>query len=95
MIMDKIIEVAADIVRNEPKVGVADTNVGCKWIPCSERLPEERMEVLIAREKNKHEICVGYIVKDVGWYDRCYNRIVFDVIAWQALPAPYSEEGGD
>ncbi len=30
-----------DVIANQPKVDVTDTNVGNKWIPCSERLPEE------------------------------------------------------
>ena len=63
------------------------------WIPCSERLPEENTEVLIARKKNKHEINMGYHIKEVGWYDQCYHHFVDDVLAWMPLPDPYREDG--
>ena len=32
-----------DLIEDEPSV--TDTNVGGKWIPCSERLPEERESI--------------------------------------------------
>lgn len=34
---------AMKVIRNAP--AVTDTNVGSKWIPCSERLPEERESI--------------------------------------------------
>lgn len=40
-LLDGIIEIVEDAPTVEAKT-VTDTNVGCKWIPCSERLPEKR-----------------------------------------------------
>ena len=35
----------ADYLNSLPTPAVADTNVGGKWIPCGERLPEERESI--------------------------------------------------
>ena len=96
MDVDDVLNVNKDIcgiIKSQPNVAVTDTNVGCKWITCSERMPEENTEVLIARKKNKHEINIGYRIKVGGWYDQCYNRFVDDVLAWMPLPEPYREDG--
>jgi hypothetical protein len=57
------------------------------WILCSERLPETHENVLICQSD-------GYV--NVGWYSlnefKDMNSISYkDVIAWQPLPAPYTE----
>ena len=74
-------------IMDAPKVSAEP-----QWIPCSERLPEYNTEVLISREKNRHEINIGYRNKEFGWYDQCYSHIVSDVIAWMPLPHPYKGE---
>ena len=62
------------------------------WIPCSERLPEEDVEVLVCIKD-----CEGN-----HYYDLTYFHIVWQteiggmyssVIAWQPLPAPYNPKG--
>lgn len=66
-----------------------------KWIPCSERLPEESGLYIVTN--------VGRWVEPVG--TRYYNiRADFNfwsghqsdkVLAWMPLPAPYREEGDE
>lgn len=62
------------------------------WIPCSERLPEEDVEVLVYIKD-----CEGNY-----YYDLTYFHIVWQteiggmyssVIAWQPLPKPYNLKG--
>lgn len=58
-----------------------------KWIPCSDRLPENKRTVLMCG-------VAGWM--KIGWYDRaCWwtgfslADIKDNVIAWQPLPEPY------
>ena len=64
-----------------------------KWIPCSERLPEEHKEVLTCSLGGFIEIqsyedgCGGYWENQKGdWSDIC------EVVAWMPLPEPYKQE---
>lgn len=64
-----------------------------KWIPCSERLPEEGLTVLICAEGG--EIEFGQLTK-YGWEWLAesiagYWTEAEEVIAWQPLPKPYKE----
>lgn len=76
------------------------TNVGSKWIPCSERFPIEESEdgesvlATIQYENTKiRQVKILYYDKknDVWWIDGCYvsNDIV---IAWQPLPEAWKGE---
>lgn len=64
-----------------------------KWIPCSERLPEEHKEVLTCSLGGFIEIqsyedgCGGYWENQKGdWSDIC------EVVAWMPLPEQYKQE---
>ena len=62
------------------------------WIPCSERLPEEYGEYLVA----KHTIgwnCEEYDVNDIAYFDGDGFHKADRVIAWMPLPEPYQEGG--
>lgn len=63
-----------------------------KWIPCSERLPEIRENVLITLRSGEISVafrseCFFYVVCLEGKYVTYEN-----VLAWMPLPEPYKEE---
>lgn len=68
-----------------------------KWIPVTERLPEDYSEVAIVIKK----ISSGAILTDIGYYLERRNKWRFvhsfgsyfdyEVIAWAPLPEPYEE----
>ena len=61
-----------------------------RWIPCSERLPDVCMSVLICiKTSNGYFIDVSYRIGFNKWEK--YGRDV-NVIAWQFLPTPYKED---
>ena len=74
-----------------------------RWIPCSERLPKEKQDVLLLMPQN---MVVGFwedVLSDGGrtWYANSGNGYFTDMdvlygyddpIAWMPLPKPY---GGD
>ena len=69
-----------------------------QWIPCSERLPEENLPVLVAvKQKDRlpkwiKEQTYSYVtdidVYDDGDFDTHKNKVV----AWMPLPEPYKGE---
>jgi hypothetical protein len=70
------------IVNEQPSV--TDTDVGGKWIPCSERLPECDTDVLI---------CSGEFVHEARFKDEhfsnAYGMWYKAVTHWMPLPEPY------
>lgn len=65
---------------------------GQRWIPCSERPPEKRIEVLATTswgDITKAE----YLGEDFWLIQEGYtNASDEDVVAWMPLPEPYKEE---
>ena len=67
-----------------------------KWIPCSERLPEEDGQYLIT-VKYKHVDGYNDIYAEHGeWYDEKWDMFCFGhcgevegILAWMPLPEPY------
>lgn len=66
-----------------------------KWIPISERLPEDEQEVIYSTKTGR--VYSGKYIDDGGrstWYSykddaRAWNNVV---TAWMPLPDPYKEE---
>ena len=91
-------------VQSEPKSYRMGYQAGYaaaqRWIPCSERLPEENGQYLIT-VKYKHVDSYEDIYAEHGeWIDGRWDMFSFghcgeveDIIAWMPLPAPYSPEG--
>ena len=75
---DEILRMIEDIPSAQPEQ---------RWIPCSERLPEDSNFYIVTRK----DFLVGFIWYSVfhGWEWDGQNNI----IAWMTLPEPY--EGGD
>lgn len=82
-----MIDVGADLQRaydDGYAHGIADA---MKWIPCSERLPEPYVKVLVSDVDGDVEI---------GWFEEHFNEWwsgrygLIEVLAWMPLP-PYKE----
>ena len=67
-----------------------------RWIPVSERLPEEKQAVLVWCPQYKNIYC-AYLEKEQWWIFGAFVQIVpNEVIAWMPLPTPYdSQERSD
>lgn len=74
---------------------VPDTNVG-KWIPVSEKLPDEELEVIVSTKTER--VKVGIYTKKYGFGMRegfiCDDGFMYinTANAWQPLPRPYKGE---
>ena len=75
------VEVLKQIINEQPKVN--------EWIPCNERLPEER-EFVILLAKN-HGMDIGCLT-DNEWYCSGYELSLNKIIAWMPLPEPFKGE---
>ena len=63
------------------------------WIPCSERLPDEKQTVLVWCPEYKNIYC-AYLEKKKWWMFGALVQIVPNaVVAWMPLPEPYREDG--
>lgn len=62
-----------------------------EWIPCSERLPEERKVVLITNDKGN--VRYGQFRGTHGMYWYWKGNTLEEVIAWMELPESYREDG--
>lgn len=67
-----------------------------KWIPVSERVPEDEEEVLCFL--GSEEMAVLFLRNDWGqneWVDGGFATGSYDVIAWMPLPGLYKAESED
>lgn len=60
-----------------------------KWIPCSERLPEEYGVYLVTNEEGS---VFEYDYSDLTVHNGKWSFMGINVIAWMPLPEPYREE---
>lgn len=87
--IQKIQELEQAELEKAFKLGKAEAN---KWIPCSERLPEPRIDVWVNSDIGQIR---GYYEEHVGiWYasfgmGRDYLELIVD--AWMPLPKAYDE----
>lgn len=63
-----------------------------KWIPISEKMPEEETDVLICNSKGNIEVSRGSVFDDGTWEWYTSGWHFGEVIAWQPLPKPYKTE---
>ena len=94
---------AMKVIRNAPTV--TDTNVGGKWIPCSERLPNKDEYLkndgrFIVTDGNRvyqsiYDIYSAHCFRTLVLFDfgsRSNFEVDNCVIAWMPLPEPYKGE---
>ena len=75
----------ATIIENEKDMRVVLKQP--RWIPCSERLPEEYAQYLICYEDGE---CFVYWLEDADWARGVIEKE--HIIAWMPLPEPYKGE---
>ena len=89
-VLDRLQQYRTDNVYEDAK----DTNALSKWIPCSERLPENAMNV-IAQFSSGTVTELRYAGN--GIFEGIYEYSTKVIIAWMPLPEPYkqNDEGAE
>ena len=80
--------------RESHKMAIEALEQQSKWIPCSERLPEKNVWVLVTFKMANGENSVG--IKRINqwngqWEDEIDIAYSESIIAWMSLPQPYRE----
>lgn len=81
-------ELVDRLAMYEDREDAKDTNVLGKWIPCSERLPENAMNV-IAQFSSGTVTELRYAGN--GIFEGIYEYSTKVIIAWMPLPTPYKK----
>ena len=67
------------------------------WIPCSERLPEDKQTCLVTARiyftPDHVDEIDNYIGVEIDTYSKQFGWLGTEPIAWQPLPAPYQPKG--
>ena len=85
--IQKIQDMQSAEVKKAFELGMEDAEP--QWIPCSERLPEDRRYVLVT-----FRFVYGLIDHGITWYGESENKwdTSREVIAWMPLPEPWKGE---
>ena len=67
------------------------------WVPCSERLPEDKQTCLVTARiyftPDHVDEIDNYIGVGIDTYSKQFGWLGTEPIAWQPLPAPYQPKG--
>lgn len=88
-----VVDDAIEIVKQEVEQFGRDTNVGSnRWIPCSDRLPEDGMSVLVQDFEEYYEVSICETRNGVkGFSSGDWWTSANNYIAWQLLPKPFQK----
>ncbi len=86
--------------RDQYSKGYEDAKKESRWIPVSERLPEEGEKCIVTDKRGYVHDGITYdYAEDKDdkpsfhkWDNEYWNCFVYDIIAWQPLPEPYNGE---
>lgn len=107
---EKVLEILRIIGHGRPISGkraislISEMPSSSMWIPCSERLPENRCGVIFTVDRGHPFVCVGYRInserdglKLQRWFDKLsgLNFSDYDVKAWMPMPSAYEQEKED
>ena len=78
---------------SEPTVEAIDMGIHAlkesRWIPCSEKLPEDNTDVIVC-------FCSGTVTEMRYWgngiFQGIYEHTAKTIVAWMPLPEPYKEK---
>ena len=75
----------------ENKAIAEETAISGKWIPCSKKLPEKHIDVLVSFS-DQDSVIAWYSEVNKCWKNSSTDNVITaKVIAWQQLPEPYKE----
>lgn len=89
-------EIAIEIVNQLAEECGKDTNVATNdgWIPCSEKLPEDGVAVLLQDFEGYYSLGVSETSRKIkGFRDGDWWASANNYLAWQPLPATYQPKG--
>lgn len=84
-------EMVIHLIKRQPG-HVSDTNVGNKWIPCSERLPEKTAYYLVTIKGFKRPMYAWFMKTEKTWQYLNSQVLIDNVVAWMPLPPIYKGE---
>ena len=92
-------EAFVDAMQTIHDMPSADVQPAQRWIPCSERLPEEDGQYLITvKYKHVNDSYEDVYAEHGDWFDGKWDMFCFehcgeveDIIAWMPLPEPYKD----
>ena len=81
-------EIAIELIKKQPTIDAEP-----RWIPCSERLPEDDTEVVVSCTDDSGDSEFSYTT--TGWHFKGMwvvgNERSYFVRAWMPMPKPYEE----
>lgn len=84
---------AVEKAKNEVVRVLSSAQPEQRWIPVSERLPEEKFSVLVWCPEILCVFC-AYMQEDKWWiFGASHAEVLHDVTAWMPLPEPYKMVG--
>lgn len=87
-LLNTIYEIQVNNIKALPSVTPQEP----RWIPVSERLPEESTAVLVWCPKRKNIYCACYEEKQWWIFGPFWKEVTEEIVAWRPLPIkPYSE----